>query len=178
MRIPDEIHRTRDWRVHELANDFALHDVWRFPVRGNAHEFDRFVTQHERGIDRALPSGAAGALFRLRSALGVFLDADPSGVRVRDRLDPAERAHGDNGPFQRVYRDEHECLYELSNRTVHALLHLGWVPIGGDHTAEMAVYVKPRGWFGRAYMALIDPFRHAIVYPALMRAAERRWVTA
>jgi hypothetical protein len=39
----------------------------------------------------------------------------------------------------------------------------------------MAVYVKPRGTFGRAYMALIKPFRYLIVYPALMRQFERAW---
>ena len=39
----------------------------------------------------------------------------------------------------------------------------------------MAVYVKPRGRLGRAYMALIKPFRHAIVYPALMRQIDRAW---
>ncbi len=39
----------------------------------------------------------------------------------------------------------------------------------------MAVYVKPRGAFGRAYMAMIKPFRHWVVYPAMMRQLERAW---
>jgi hypothetical protein len=39
----------------------------------------------------------------------------------------------------------------------------------------MAVYVKPRGRFGRPYMAFIAPFRHWVVYPALMRQIERAW---
>ena len=34
---------------------------------------------------------------------------------------------------------------------------------------QMAVYVKPRGLFGKGYMALIKPFRYLIVYPALTR---------
>jgi hypothetical protein len=37
----------------------------------------------------------------------------------------------------------------------------------------MAVYVKPRGRFGRPYMAFIAPFRHWVVYPALLRQIER-----
>ena len=37
----------------------------------------------------------------------------------------------------------------------------------------MAVLVKPRGSLGEAYMALIKPFRHRIVYPALLRQIER-----
>jgi hypothetical protein len=39
----------------------------------------------------------------------------------------------------------------------------------------MAVYVKPRGLFGQAYMAFIKPFRYLIVYPALERQLTRTW---
>jgi hypothetical protein len=39
----------------------------------------------------------------------------------------------------------------------------------------MAVYVKPNGRLGSAYMAAIKPFRHLIVYPQMMRELERRW---
>lgn len=43
------------------------------------------------------------------------------------------------------------------------------------YQGQMAVYVKPRGPFGKGYMALIKPFRYWIVYPALMRQIERAW---
>jgi hypothetical protein len=39
----------------------------------------------------------------------------------------------------------------------------------------MAVYVKPNGLLGTAYMAAIKPFRYVIVYPALMRQIGREW---
>ena len=39
----------------------------------------------------------------------------------------------------------------------------------------MAVYVKPNGLFGTAYMAAIRPFRHLIVYPPMMRQIARNW---
>jgi predicted DCC family thiol-disulfide oxidoreductase YuxK len=39
----------------------------------------------------------------------------------------------------------------------------------------MAVYVKPNGLFGTAYMAAIRPFRHLIVYPPMMREIGRHW---
>jgi hypothetical protein len=39
----------------------------------------------------------------------------------------------------------------------------------------MAVYVKPNGLLGNAYMAAIRPFRHLIVYPPMMRQLERQW---
>jgi hypothetical protein len=35
--------------------------------------------------------------------------------------------------------------------------------------------VRPNGRLGDAYMAAIRPFRHLIVYPALMRQVERGW---
>ncbi len=55
-------------------------------------------------------------------------------------------------------------------------MHLAWVDRGsGRYQGQMAVYVKPRGRFGRAYMELIKPFRYWIVYPALMRQLERTW---
>jgi hypothetical protein len=39
----------------------------------------------------------------------------------------------------------------------------------------MAVYVKPNGLPGNAYMAAIAPFRHLIVYPPMLREIGRNW---
>ena len=78
--------------------------------------------------------------------------------------------------FTPLYRTDVEFAAELSNRTVHAVLHLAWVDRGqGRYQGQMGVYVKPRGSFGAAYMALIAPFRHRVVYPALMRQIEHAW---
>ena len=39
-------------------------------------------------------------------------------------------------------------------------MHLGWIPdIDGGYRGQMAVYVKPNGLLGDAYMAAIKPFR-------------------
>ncbi len=40
---------------------------------------------------------------------------------------------------------------------------------------QMAVYAAPRGALGSFYMTLIAPFRHAVVYPQMMRAANEEW---
>ena len=65
---------------------------------------------------------------------------------------------------------------ETANRTVHGVLHLGWVPDEtGGYRGQMAVLVKPNGLLGNAYMAAIRPFRHLIVYPTMMREFEREW---
>jgi hypothetical protein len=53
---------------------------------------------------------------------------------------------------------------------------MAWVEVDeGRYQGRMAVYVKPRGAFGRFYMALIKPARYWVVYPALMREVERAW---
>ena len=68
-------------------------------------------------------------------------------------------------------------MAEISNETVHGLLHIGWVPddSGNGYHARMAVLVKPNGWLGMAYMAAILPFRRALVYPMLLRTIGRQW---
>lgn len=67
-------------------------------------------------------------------------------------------------PFVPVYRTDREFAAELSNQTVHAIMHLAWVDQGeGRYQGQMAVYVKPRGRLGKAYMAFIKPFRYAVV---------------
>ena len=54
-------------------------------------------------------------------------------------------------------------------------LHFGWVEQGsGRYRAHLAIYVKPRGVLGETYMKVIEPFRHLVVYPALMRQIEPR----
>ena len=61
--------------------------------------------------------------------------------------------------FRPLYRTDREWAAELSNRTVHAVLHLAWVDNGeGVYQGQMGVFVKPRGRLGAAYMALIRPF--------------------
>jgi hypothetical protein len=81
-------------------------------------------------------------------------------------------------PFSPLYLQDDEFAAEAANKTMHGVLHLGWVPDGaGRYRGQMAVLVKPNGLLGAAYMAAIRPFRHVIVYPALMKQAERDWRT-
>jgi hypothetical protein len=84
-----------------------------------------------------------------------------------------------DGPpiFSSVYQTHDEWVAELSNKTVHTVMHIGWVPddSGSGYHAQMAVLVKPNGRFGKAYMAAIKPFRYALVYPLLLRSIGRHW---
>ena len=79
-------------------------------------------------------------------------------------------------PFTSIYQLDDEFAAELANRTMHGVMHLGWVPDGaGGYRGQMAVLVKPNGLFGVAYMTAIRPFRHLIVYPPLIRQIEGEW---
>jgi hypothetical protein len=79
-------------------------------------------------------------------------------------------------PFAPLYLLDDEWAAEIANRTMHGVMHLGWVPDGtGGYRGQMAVLVKPNGLLGSTYMAAIRPFRHLIVYPTMMRQIERDW---
>ena len=82
-------------------------------------------------------------------------------------------------PFTSLYLLEDEWAAEIANRTMHGVMHIGRVPDEmGGFRAQMAVYVKPNGLLGCAYMAAIRPFRHLIVYPLMLRERGRNWQTA
>jgi hypothetical protein len=131
---------------------------------------------------------AVRLLWAIRWKLGKLLDWDDSnaglGGRVstlRDRL-PADLREAEAGPdarelpFTSLYLIDDEWAAEIANRTMHGVMHIGWVPDGtGGYRGQMAVLVKPNGRLGAAYMALIRPFRYLIVYPAMLRAIGRRW---
>jgi hypothetical protein len=188
MRIPDTAHTSRPWRIHAIAHDFRLEDVWALPTPGGPDDFPRLVGQTAGRGGPATRSPAARALFAIRRRLGALFgwDGPDSGVgtrvpTLRDRL-PADLRDGPTGPeletlsFTPLYLTDDEWAAELANRTVHAVLHLGWVPDGaGGHRGQMAVLVKPNGLLGTVYMAAIAPFRHLVVYPELMRTIGQRW---
>jgi hypothetical protein len=188
VRISNTEFTSRPWRIHALTRDFRLEDVWALPAVGNADDFPRLVHLIAAGDPEHRSSTIAGKLFAIRWKLGALLGWDgPNagvGARVptlRDRL-PAELRDGPSGPgfdvlpFTSLYLTEYEWAAEIANRTMHGVMHVGWVPEpAGQFRAQMAVLVKPNGLLGNAYMAAIRPFRHLIVYPAIMREIERTW---
>jgi Protein of unknown function (DUF2867) len=190
MRLPKTEHTSRPWRIHALAPDFEVEDVWALPTPGGPDELPRLVSQ--MATSEFPPKGApriVHALWGARWKIGRLLGWDKRetglGARVaslRDRLPPdlsQVPAGPDFGPLNPVFLLDDEFAAELANRTVHSVMHLGWVPDGaGGYRGQMAVLVKPNGRFGAAYMAAIKPFRYLFVYPALMRSIERDWQVA
>jgi hypothetical protein len=188
-RIPATTYTRQPWRIHELTKDFAVEDVWSFRTPGaGPDDFPAMLAAMRAagGLDRQHP--LARLLFAIRWQLGALFGWDkPSaglGERVsslRDRLpsdlrDASRGLDSDRMPLKAVYELDTESARELVNKTVHAVMHLGWIQgANGDYELRMAVLVKPNGRFGRLYMAAIAPFRYLIVYPALTRQWERAW---
>jgi hypothetical protein len=193
-RIPNAEHEARRWVISEIASDFDLLDVWTLPVRGSREDFPSFV-RCIASLDPTRGSSAlSAALFRAREALGRMLRWDEpkqrtipgsNGSTLASRLPDLLRGTADDARLgdglaragaRPLYQIEDEAAIEISNETVHGVVHLSWVE--GDDSSfggRMAIYVKPRGVLGHAYLKLISPFRHLIVYPALLREIGRAW---
>jgi Protein of unknown function (DUF2867) len=192
VRLANSAHESHAWRIGEVAPDFRLEDAWALPAYGGAEDFARLL-EVMASLDPANGGSlATRVLFGIRYRVGGWLgwDDQPEAPPVPEakettlssRLPQDLRNTATGGPdlssygFVALYRTDVEWAAELSNKTVHAVMHLAWVDLGeGRYQGQMGVYVKPRGRLGEAYMALIAPFRHRVVYPALMRQVERAW---
>jgi hypothetical protein len=188
MRLPASAHTSRSWRIHELTADFRLEDVWALPTPGGPDDFPRLV-QLVASLDLAERSSCGvRTLWAIRWRLGELLgwDAPDAGLgsrvpTLRDRL-PVDLRDAPSGPdfdalpFTSLYLLDDVFAAEIANRTVHGVMHLGWVQDEtGGYRGQMAVLVKPNGLLGTAYMAAIKPFRHLVVYPSMMRDIQRKW---
>jgi hypothetical protein len=200
-RIPNAAQESLPLRIHKIVPDFTLEDVWALPVVGATDEFPAFVALTASLDPARSESRATRFLWKTRDRLGVWFNLGRTRVSAEDAAAEAKRplpipgtseaslagrlpadlrgsADQDFGslPFVPLYRTQNEAAAEIGNQTVHGVLHLTWVDRGnGRFQGQMAVYVKPRGRFGQAYMLAIKPFRHLIVYPALMRQFGRAW---
>jgi hypothetical protein len=199
MRLPNEAHESRPWRIREIVPDFKLEDVWALPVHGDAEDFPALLELMASADPADADSRATRFLWRLRDRLGKWFDLGEISAPVDGDATDELRIPGtdetslsgrlpedlrgtvadvDFGslPFVPLYRTDDEFAAEVSNRTMHGVMHAAWAEQGeGRYQAQMAVYVKTNGWLGEAYMALIKPFRYWIVYPALMRQTDRMW---
>ena len=188
MKLPNTAHTSRPWRIHELTRDFRIEDVWALPTPGGPDGFPRLVQLIASGDPSKGSSRATRTLFAIRWTVGRLLgwDAPDAGLRstvptLRDRL-PQDLRDAPLGPefralpFTPLYVLDDELAAEIANRTMHGVIHLGWVrDLGGGYRGQMAVLVKPNGLLGAAYMAAIRPFRHLVVYPEMMREIGRTW---
>ena len=198
MRIDNEVQLSRPWRIHSVVGDFTLEDVWALPaICGAQNDFGSVIEMAAGSDPTNADSAPTRVLWGARDRLGEWFDLGRISTTasknerlpiprtrefsVAERLSDdlrgsANDVHFEHLPFVPLYRTPREFAAEISNQTVHGVMHLAWIDRDdGTYQAQMAVYVKPRGLFGRAYMAFIKPFRYLIVYPALERELERAW---
>jgi hypothetical protein len=200
MMINKENHFGRSWKVNEIANDFILWDVWEIPIvatnsiNENFQSFYRIALETFTKMQRN--TTLVSFLFTLRYWLSKVFPLDKNintlpipgcqETTIKTRLNgkdlekskagKAIKGNNTNLEFRPVYLFENESLHELSNDTVHALMHVGWIKKKENYyTATLAIYIKPRGIYGRTYLKLIEPFRHHIVYPAMMKVMKAQW---
>ena len=187
MRVKPAEFQKLDLRCHALLSDVPLHDVWAIPLHGGGPGLSMRDARAILFGDRGPRSNVAvRGLFALRWALGRAFGwdderHDPPDMSYVHRLAEVDRSRSQvrpgtrEGPFRVLYVLGDEALSELRNATVHAFLALALAPSPGGYTLYLAVYVKPVSRFTTLYMALIDPFRRLVVYPALGRQAQQRW---
>lgn len=188
MKLSKSAHVEHPFRIHAIASDFTVEDVWALPASGGEGELTRLV---QALFESKFPEGApllVRFLWEARWTLGRIFrwDTPDAGLETRipslrkrlpdDLRATTARADQQDGPFSVVYQTDDEYVAELANRTVHTLMHLSWVPDdNGGYRGQMAVLVKPNGPLGSLYMAGIAPFRYLFVYPALLRQIGRGW---
>lgn len=187
-RVPESEFRSQPWRIHDVATDFEVEDVWQLPGTEPLSAFHRVVDAIATldPTDGPLP---ARLLWSARTTLGTWFGWDEErgglGRRVpslRERL-PDDLRHAStrpdyfaNVPFEVLLDLPDEFAAEIANNTMHGLMHLGAVPTADGQTkVQLTILVKPNGLMGRAYMAAIKPFRYAVIYPAMMRKLAARW---
>jgi hypothetical protein len=187
VRLPNAARADRPWRIDDVVPDFRLEDVWSLPTPGGPDDFRRLVDVVTSLDPTRSSSPVVRVLFAVRERLGQVLgwDRPEHGVDRRvptlcERLPADLRATAAGAPelppFRSLYLVDDEFAAEAANHTMHGVLHLGWVRSDdGSYRGELAIYVKPNGRLGDAYMAAIKPFRHLLVYPQLERAIGRAW---
>ncbi len=187
MSYPIPVFLQKDWQVHHVLTDVPLLDVWHIPL----DDAPPGLTMADlRALllasDPADLHPAARFLFALREKIGVWLgwdapdeaDSQPPPESYLQRL-PDELARASQtppgerlGPVRVLYQLPDEWLAETINATTHAFIHASLEP---GYTLYLAVYAQPTVWWSRYYMALIEPFRQWIVYPALVRFVQQGW---
>jgi len=170
-----------------LLRDVPLQDVTVLDLAGGGS--GRTISDVRALLAEAAPTRAnplVRALFGLRGLLGRLFrwDAERPDDAARSyihRLGPELRRRSRVAPgtaegnFRVLYVLEREALSEVQNATVHAFLSTALVETATGYRLYWAVHVAPRSRLTPLYMALIEPFRRFIVYPAILRQIRRGW---
>ena len=187
MRATLEEYERIELRAHSLLEGVPLHDVWRVDLPGGGPGRTLLDVRHLLSAEPVTAaSPAVRLLFGLRVWLGRLFGWDREAPRASgesrvDRLSPAERASSlvapgtPEGPFRVVFVSPRESISEIRNATVHAFSVFALIEDAPDYHLYWSIYVQPVGRITAWYMRLIDPFRRAIIYPAILRGIRDAW---
>jgi len=181
--VPPDEYNSLDLRMHGLLADVPLNDVWVARLRGGppgmTMEDLRWLLVE--GFRQNLNTGFV-AVAGLRELLGSVFRWDDEDCHHPEasfvhRLTEADRDRSLTGPDESlfVYAFEHEALMEIRNCTVHALIGIALARVDDGYDLYWAFYVERVAWITPFYMALINPFRHTVVYPPMIDGIEREW---
>jgi hypothetical protein len=183
---PEEYERI-ELRAHSLLAGARLHDVWAIdlPRRVPGRTIADLRALFSVG-DASAANPAVRFLFWLRSQLGRVFGWDRELPRTFEasfvhRLTAADRAASlvapgtREGPFRVLFVSPREAVSEIQNATVHAFSVFALLERPSDYRLYWAIYVKPVGRITGWYMRLIDPFRRALIYPAVLRRLRAAW---
>ena len=188
VRVPLAEFRALPLEAHALLADVPLRDVSAIDLPGGGTSrtlSDIRALTPPGGLLQATP--VTRALFGLRLWLGRVLgwdrpELDGAGasylprvsedLRVRSAVAPGTMEEG----FRLLYLLGGESLSELRNATAHAFLCAALRPSPDGYRLYWGIYVKSTSWLTPIYMALIEPFRRFLVYPAMLVRLRRAWI--
>jgi hypothetical protein len=188
MRIAPAEYLALDLEAHELLRDVPLRDVTVVDLPGGGG--GRTIADARRLLNHTMQRQPlpVRALFELRRTLGRIFGWDSKSAEstssFASRLTPDQRARSlspvgsVDGPFRLLYDFPRESVGEIRNATVHAFACMTLQPRQDGYRFYLAVYVAEVSWLTPVYMAVIEPFRRILVYPAMMNSLRAAWVTA
>ncbi len=188
MRATSDDYGGIDLRAHSLLAGVPLHDAWVVDLPGGGPGRTILDVRSLLAVENLRAASAAvKLLFALRAWLGRVFGWDRGPRRsprqsFLQRLSVADRersviAPGTvEGPFCVLFVSPREAISEIQNSTVHAFSVLALVERPAGYRLYWGIYVLPVGRITSWYMRLIDPFRRAIIYPAILRHIRAAWV--
>jgi len=187
MRVPLSEFRALDVVAHQFLAGVPLADVnvVDLPAGGPGRTISD-VRALTAAADPTKANVIVRMLFGLRFQIGRVLGWDRGSALIAPdsylhRMDSVLRERSlcipgtQDGPFHVLYVLENESLSEIRNATVHAFLAAALRPTVSGYRLYWAVYVQPVSRLTALYMALIEPFRRLVVYPAILRHIRRSW---
>jgi hypothetical protein len=183
VRAAPEEYLSLELRAHQLLSDVPLYDVSIVDLPGGGDGRSLADVLH---LQAATPRSAVErALYGVRHGLGWAFGWDEVRLLPQDslvsRLSETDRRDSEtppgtpDGAFRVVYRFRNEQLSETRNATVQGYVCIALAPRSSGYRFYFAVYVIPVSWLTGPYLALIEPFRRFLLYPAMLRRIRNAW---